>query len=513
MNAVDLFLQCGSGDAPALVCGANVLTYGELRARVAACAGRLLEDGARKGDRVGLLAENGLFWVVAYLGILRAGLVAVPIQTEADPAAIARVVGEAGITTVLVSARQLRRVGTDLAGLRVRFRQESDLCGGEGGGERGFPEVDPERDLAALMYTSGSTGVPKGVMVTHRNIAANTGDILEYLNLTAADRVMVVLPFFYCYGLSLLHTHLAVGASLVINNQFLYPEQVLQDMLRQGCTGLAGVPSTYQILLRRSRFRQVQFPRLRWFQQAGGKLPNPFIRELLEAFPQVRFYTMYGQTEATARLSYLPPERLPDKLGSVGKGLRSTRLEVLKPDGSPVRWGSDEVGEIVASGPSISLGYWNDPQETAQFFRDGRLFTGDLARVDAEGFLYIVEREREMIKSGGNRVGAKEVEEVIAELTDVVEVAVVGVPDDILGEAIAAFVVPVRGSTLRPEDVRDHCGRRLPGFKVPEHVTFLPQLPHNANGKVVKRELRKAGGQEFGVNSQRDGGSGQGREP
>jgi len=484
-----------------LVCGANVLTYAELRARVATCACRLLEDGARKGDRVGLLAENGFFWVAAYLGILRAGLVAVPIQTEADPATIGRMVAEAGITTILVSARQARRVPPQLAELGIRFQQESELSGGETGGGSGFPEIDGERDLAELMYTSGSTGAPKGVMVTHGNIVANTRDILEYLDLTAADRVMVVLPFFYCYGLSLLHTHLAVGASLVINNQFLYPEQVLQDMIRQGCTGFAGVPSTYQILLRRSRFRQLQFPRLRWFQQAGGKLPNPFIRELLEAFPQVRFHTMYGQTEATARLSHLPPDRLADKLGSVGKGLRSTRLEVLKPDGSPVRPGSDEIGEIVASGPNITRGYWNDPEETAKFFRNGRLFTGDLARVDADGFLYIVEREREMIKSGGNRVGAKEVEEVIAELTDVVEAAVIGVPDEILGEAIAAFVVPVRGSPLRPEDVRDHCGRRLPGFKVPEHVTFLPQLPHNANGKVVKRELRAARSQESGVGS------------
>ena len=182
---------------------------------------------------------------------------------------------------------------------------------------------------------------------------------------------------------------------------------------------------------------------------------------------------------------------MTDKLGSIGRGLASTNLEVLRSDGAVVVPGSDEVGEIVASGPNITRGYWEDAEETARYFRNGRLHTGDLARVDADGFIYIVEREREMIKSGGNRVGAKEIEEVIAELPDVVEVAVIGMPHEILGEAIAAFVAPVRRSTLTVEQVRAHCQRRLPGFKVPETISFLPRLPHNANGKVVKGELKK----------------------
>ena len=200
---------------------------------------------------------------------------------------------------------------------------------------------------------------------------------------------------------------------------------------------------------------------------------------------------MYGQTEATARLSCMPSERLHDKLGSIGQGLPSTRLEVVRPDGSPVTPGSDEVGEIVAAGGNIAPGYWNDPEETARYFRGGRLHTGDLARVDAEGFIFIVEREREMIKSGGHRVGAKEVEEIIAELPEVVEVAVVGEPHELLGEAIAAFIAPIDGSSLMSDDVREHCRRHLPAFKVPERVVFLPKLPHNANGKVVKSELKK----------------------
>jgi long-chain acyl-CoA synthetase len=329
------------------------------------------------------------------------------------------------------------------------------------------------------------------VMVSHRNIECNTRDIVRYMGLTSSDRAMVVLPFNYCFGLSLLHSHLTVGGSLVLNNQFMYPEKVLEEMVARECTGLAGVPSTYQILLRKSRFTQMRFPALRWLQQAGGRLENPFIKEIIEAFPSVKYYLMYGQTEATARLSYLPPDRLADKLGSVGTGLPSTQLQVLREDGTPVVPGSDQVGEIVASGPNITLGYWHDPEETARYFRNGRLYTGDLARVDADGFIYIVERDREMIKSGGNRVSAREVEKTIAEMPAVVEVAVIGVSHDLLGEAIKAFVVTVPEAGLGAEEVIERCRRRLPLFKCPESVEFLPALPHNGSGKVIKARLRQ----------------------
>ena len=301
---------------------------------------------------------------------------------------------------------------------------------------------------------------------------------------------MTVLPFYYCFGTSLLHTHLMAGGSLVINNRFLFPEKVLDEMEEKRCTGLAGVPATYQILLRKTRFAQRRFPALRWLQQAGGRLPNPLIGEIRRAFPAVKFFVMYGQTEATARLSYLPPDRLDDKLGSIGRGLPHTRLEVLRPDGSPVRPGSDEVGEIVASGENVTLGYWGDAEETGRFFRDGKLYTGDMARVDADGFLFVVERARDFIKPMGHRVGPKEVEEVLAEMPEIVEAAVVGMPDELWGEAIRAFVVTVRPGQLTADDVQRHCLQRLPNYKVPQHVEFLPKLPKIANGKVDKVALQ-----------------------
>ncbi len=490
MNLAEAILAGGKPDAPALFCGRQEIAYGELRAAACGWGDRLRELGLRRGDRVGLFAQNSPFFVAAYLGAIRAGICMAPFPIDCGEKTFGRIVAATGMRRILVSTR-----------FHAMIQPWADQLGAElvvetpeppRAGPKTVPpvEVDPRRELAAIMFTSGSTGEVKGVMATHHNILVNTEDILGYTGIGADDRVMTVLPFYYCYGTSLLHTHLMAGGSLVLNNRFMFPEKVLDEMEETRCTGLAGVPATYQILLRKTRFAQRRFPALRWLQQAGGKLPNPFIREIRQALPEVRLFVMYGQTEAAARLSYLPPERLDDKLGSVGRGLPHTRLEVLKPDGAPVSPGSDEVGEIVASGENITLGYWGDAEETRRYFRDGKLYTGDMARVDAEGFIFIVERARDFIKAMGYRVGPKEVEEVLAEMPEVVEAAVIGVPDDLWGESIRAFVVVVRPGQLTAEAVQSHCLKRLPNYKVPQDVEFLPKLPKLGNGKVDKESLR-----------------------
>ena len=491
MNVAETILLSGEDAAVAIIHGDAHLTYRELREKVLRLAVSVLARGHMKGDRIGIWSENNPFFVTAYLAVIRAGMVAVPFQTELGAETFEKIVSDTEMKAVFVSRRFSNRLRSWAEKAGVPFLPESGLDDVLSDVPVRTPEIDPLRDVAALMFTSGSTGLPKGVMVSHRNIECNTRDIISYTGLTRQDRVMVVLPFHYCYGMSLLHTHLMAGGSVVLNNEFMYPEKVLAEMRQTECTGLAGVPSTYQILLRKSRFRELAFPTLRWFQQAGGKLPNPFIAELLSAFPQVRYFLMYGQTEATARLSYLPPERLTNKLGSIGRGLPSTRLEVLKPDGTTVAPGSQETGEIVAAGDNITLGYWNDPDESSKFFRNGRLHTGDIARVDSEGFIYIVERERELIKSGGNRVSAKEVEDVVAEMPEVVEVAVLGTPHEILGEAIWAFVVVAQNAAITPEDVEVYCRKKLPSFKVPATVEFLKGMPHNSSGKVQKLKLKE----------------------
>ena len=490
-NVAEAILSGGDADAPAVWFGRERLTHGQLRARVQSLSAMLAARRLDRGDRVGLLAENGPFFVAAYLAVIRTGLCVVPLPVDCSDRAFQRIAAATGLKQVLVSKRFCNKLLPLAAQCGVQPLAESDEPGPRETGEIPPAEVDPRRDLAAIMLTSGSTGEPKGVMVSHRNIECNTRDIVEYLDLTPQDRVMVVLPFYYCYGASLLHTHLAAGGSLVVNNRFLFPETVLKEMAEKQCTGLAGVPSTYQILLRRSTLARREFPALRWVQQAGGKLPDPFIRKLRLALPGARPFIMYGQTEATARLSYLPPERLDDKLGSIGRGLPSTRLEVLREDGRPVVPGSGEVGQIVASGENITAGYWDDPEETQRYFRDGKLFTGDMARVDEDGYIFLVERARDFIKAMGNRVSPKEIEDVISEIPQIVEVAVVGVPHEIFGEAIRAFVVCTGQGELSVDDVQDRCRKQLPNYKVPQYVDFLPRLPKTGNQKVAKEELRK----------------------
>jgi long-chain acyl-CoA synthetase len=279
-----------------------------------------------------------------------------------------------------------------------------------------------------------------------------------------------------------------VGGRLVVDNRFAFPQAVLETMAREQVSGFSGVPSTYAILAARSDFLERDWPDLRYLTQAGGAMSPALTLRLREALPaRIRLFVMYGQTEASARLSWLPPERLREKLGSIGVAIPGVELAVRRPDGSECD--VDEVGEIVAAGENIMRGYWNDPDETARVLRDGRLHTGDLARRDADGFLWIVDRMKNMIKTGAHRVSAKEIEEALAELPGVVEACVVGVPDELLGEAIEAFLVPADGDAPDEQAVLRHCRERLALFKVPRSVTFLDRLPKSAAGKILRSRL------------------------
>jgi acyl-CoA synthetase (AMP-forming)/AMP-acid ligase II len=350
------------------------------------------------------------------------------------------------------------------------------------------PRWDDQQD-AALMFTSGTTAEPRAVRITHRNLQANTSSIIQYLDLNAADRMLAVLQFYYCFGASLLHTHLRAGGSVVLANSFVYPEVVLDLLEETQCTGLAGVPSTFQTLLRNSTFLKRQIKSLQKVQQAGGKLQNVLIQELVQAVPNGQVYVMYGQTEATARLSYLEPELLGTKLGSIGRGIPGVTLRVMDDSGAEVKPG--EVGEIRAWGDNISPGYFNELEASAQKFVDGALRTGDLATVDEDGFIYVVDRKADFIKSFGYRVSSQQVEGCIVELSEVLAAAVIGEPDLVRGEAIKAFVVLHQGSLLTAENIIGHCTARLASYMVPQEVVFIEQLPTNAHGKIVKTELRR----------------------
>ncbi len=493
MNTADYLLENGDPGGVALIAGINQYTYQDLKNAASRMVYELVQAGCQPGDRIGLLDNNSLFWTVSYLAIMKLGAVALPFATTLMPDEIGGMATFAKIKATCAERRIYRKYSSVLPG-PILF---DDLVMQSGPQE--WPdstEIDLDLD-AALMFTSGTTAKPRLVRVSHRNIQANTNSIIQYLDLTQDDRVMAVLQFFYCFGTSLLHTHLRVGGSIVCATSFVYPEVVLDVMEKSQCTGFAGVPSMYQTLLRNSTFKKRKLVSLRKLQQAGGKLQNALILELVTAVPQAKVFVMYGQTEATARLSFLPPELLETKLGSIGKGIPGVILKVIDEAGNEVRPG--DIGEICAWGENISCGYWNDPEASAPIFVDGGLRTGDLATVDDEGFIFIVDRKANFIKSYGHRINSQRVEECIVEIPEVVGAAVIGEPDLVSGEAIWAFVVLKDGSSLSKRDILDYCGMHLANYMVPKEIVFLKSLPMNAHGKIVKNGLHKLASEKTAV--------------
>ena len=490
MNVADYLLEAAQDDRIALIDTAAQYTYRELRQACHRMAAVLRQTGVKVGDRVALLASNCLFWTASYLAILKLGAVCVPLSTFLSPSGLWEIMDLAHCRTLCLQRRHARRLGGISRPKALRVVSDDVLA--EKAGELGaWPvgeQASDDQTLAALMSTSGTTARPHMVMVSHGNIIANTESIIASLGLTQDDRIMVVLPFFYCFGTSLLHTHLRAGGSLVLSDSFAYPEATLDLMQSTECTGFAGVPSTYQTLLRNSSFREREFPCLKKVQQAGGRLPEVLIGELAQALPEAAIFIMYGQTEATARLSCLPAHLLQAKLGSIGQGIPGVTLQVIGEDGEPVRPG--QVGEIVARGGNITLGYLDEPEATRDKFVDGALQTGDLATVDQDGFVYILDRKADFIKCYGHRVSSQQIEACILALSDVVAAAVVGVPDEEQGEAIVAFATVREGSALGAEAILEHCRRHLARHMVPSRVMVLLRMPLNANGKVLKPELR-----------------------
>ncbi|MBI1184853.1 AMP-binding protein [bacterium] len=456
-------------------------TYKDIDDMAKAVCFYLADHKIQRGDRIAILAHNSSFWVASYLAILRYGAVAVPVPIDQHETTIHHFLQITGCSICFIDDDHLKK----FPDLPVMHIITPDKLESRGTDLAAVPTHHPtEDDLAALMFTSGSTGVPNAVKVSHKNIITNTKSIVEYLQLKSDDRIMVVLPFYYCFGTSLLHTHFRVGGTLVINNQFLYTEDVLNDIENFECTGFAGVPSVYQRLVKRSSFQEREFRHLRHFQQAGGRLGQPIIQTIVEAFPQKKFYVMYGQTEATSRLSYLDPELVLEKINSIGRAIPYVTIEVLNEDNQPVQAG--EQGEIVCSGDSITSGYWQD--QANQRYIGGKLHTGDIATVDEDGYLYIVGRKSDFLKPGGHRIGSHKIIDVLLLHPDILEAEVIGVYDDELGELVRAFV-GVGDNTLSEKDIKRHCLNHLPRFAVPHEIVILKELPKNHAGKVQKTML------------------------
>lgn len=476
-------------DGEAFVHGSRRLTWAELSQSSLALAARLGEKGLRADDRVLVLWENDLEFPRIYFALQRLGAVPVLLNPVSDAAYINRILADCRPAALIGQDPFLRRYLDDLDTKLLPPLVLTELPGDSRVDiEPPKPQVDPQA-VALILYTSGSTGQPKGVVLSRENLAANTESIVDYLKVRSRDRVLVLLPFHYSYGHSVLLSHVQAGGTLVLDNRFIYPNAVLETLAVEKITTLPGVPSTFSILLHRSRFAQLDFPDLKTITIAGGAFAPPVLDRLREAVPRADVFVMYGQTEATARLSYLPPSELDKRPGSIGRGIPGVSLELLDKSGRAPSIG--EHGEIVATGRNIMLGYWRDEEETARVIDSrGRLHTGDLARADEDGFLYIVGRNRDMIKSGGFRIHPREVEDRILELEGVAQAAVLGVQDELLGEAVIAVVVP-GDSSPDADTIMSALRMKLPHWKLPVRILLRDTLPLTAAGKVRKDALRE----------------------
>lgn len=499
------------GSAACLVIGEQQISYAAMWAEARRVEAFLLAQGVVDGDRVALIAENCLQYVAVFYGALLAGAAVVPMNTSAKMKDFSNWLEHCGARVAFVDfvPRELHKLSSAGVSAQLVAMNRQDVLPEEVKAAAlptwdqilalPVPETAPilarqSTDLACIIYTSGTTGNPKGVMISHGNLMANVRSILAALPIQAGDRFLNVLPFYYSYGNSVLHTHLVQGATLYLENSMMFPNVIVNRMAQQKITGFAGVPSTFSLLLSRGKVAEHDLSSLRYVLQAGGNMPVPVTEQVLAQISR-HVYVMYGQTEATARLTWLPPERLLEKLGSVGIPIDGVEIQIRNPEGAVCAVG--EEGELFVQGGNVSIGYWHNPEATAATFIDGWLKTGDLGYKDADGYIWLKGRRSDMIKSGANRISPLEIEEVIVQLPEVEEVAVIGVPDELLGQTIAAFLVMKPGCELDVRAVKKHCLDNLASYKIPKQIIKIDALPKTASGKVRKHILAEQVGEQL----------------
>jgi amino acid adenylation domain-containing protein len=475
---------------PALVCGARRLSYAELRDAVLRLAAALRRRGVARGDRVVLFLDNSPEAIIGLFAALQAGAVFSLVNPGTKLDKLAYILNNCTARAVLTEPRLLALASEAAKGAPSVEVVLSSPFPNEDETEESPQGID--LDLAMIVYTSGSTGFPKGVMMTHQNVVAAATSITTYLESRADDVVLSVLPLAFDYGLYQALMCAKVGATLVLEKSFTYPAVLLERMKREAVTGLPLVPTIAAVLLQLKDLAPGAFPSLRYLTNTAAALPPAHVARLQALFPSARLYSMYGLTECK-RCTYLPPEQLAARPGSVGIAIPGTEAYVV--DESGRRAPPGVVGELVIRGPHVMKGYWGDPEATERALRPGPypwekvLYTGDLFRCDEEGYLYFVARKDDIIKSRGEKVSPKEVETVLYELAGIREAAVIGVPDPILGMAIKAVVAAEPEAGLTEREVIRHCARRLEEFMVPKHVEFRSALPKSENGKISRSRV------------------------
>ncbi|MEW7849603.1 acyl-CoA ligase (AMP-forming), exosortase A system-associated [Massilia aurea] len=497
-------------DAEALVYGAARCTYRSLAGQVTAVAALLLARGLQPGERVAVYMEKRIENVAAMFGAAAAGCVFVPVNPLLKPDQVAYILADCSVRLLVTTPERLAQLAPVLAGCpdltSVLVTTGAPVAATPGPALLHWDALQapaapwqPHRridtDMAAILYTSGSTGAPKGVVLSHRNMVAGAASVADYLRLTAADRLLAVLPLSFDYGLSQLTTAFLRGASVVLMN-YLFPKDIVAAVREHRITGLAAVPPLWIALAR------LAWPHdctLRFITNSGGAMPVVTVQALQAALPQTEIFLMYGLTEAF-RSTYLPPAEVARRPDSIGRAIPNAEVLVVRPDGTPCD--ADEPGELVHRGALVALGYWNDAARTALRFRPApgqdpalplpelAVWSGDTVRRDADGFLYFVGRGDEMIKVSGYRISPTEVESVLHASGLVSEVAVFGIDDATLGQAIVAVAVADPGAVDRAALLAE-CKRRLPAYMVPAHIVLRSEaLPRNPNGKIDRNLLK-----------------------
>jgi amino acid adenylation domain-containing protein len=492
-------------DKVALIHGDMRLTYSEIDAMANRLARFLLSSGVERGDRVAIFMDNSIEAVISIFGVMKAGAAFMMINHTTKADKFGYILDNSRATAVLAHSSKMNTL-TGLKCPAVKTIITSGAC--DKGQNISFDEIIrsgndapvPARcidvDLASIIYTSGSTGQPKGVMLSHLNMVSAAHSITTYLENTEKDIIINVLPLSFDYGLYQVLMAFSVGGTVILEKSFTYPYQVIELMSMEKVTGLPGVPTIFALLLHLKDIDKFDFSSLRYITNTAAALPVSHIHRLRELFPHARLYSMYGLTECK-RVSYLPPEELDTRPNSIGRGMPNEEVYIVNERGDKVAPG--EIGELVVRGSNVMMGYWEMPEETARCLRPGKypgervLYSGDLFKMDDKGYLYFLARKDDIIKCKGEKVSPKEIENVLYSLRGVLEAAVVGVPDEILGQAIKAFIALETGSKLTEKEILSYCSQHLENHMLPKYIVIMDGLPKTTSGKINKKSLVPAG--------------------
>jgi acyl-CoA ligase (AMP-forming) (exosortase A-associated) len=499
----------------ALVQGDRRLRYEEVAHRVEGLAQSLRIHGLARGERVGIYLDASVEQVVAIFAIAQAGGVFVPINSLLHAEQVSYIAADCRMTCLITTATKLQALAPALREVpSLRFLvtvadgpQAPDglpvhdwaaSCAAQAPDP--WPEVGIEKDLVAIIYTSGSTGRPKGVMLSHAQVMAGSSIVATYLEITESERILAILPFSFDAGLNQLMTAFQKGGTLVLMT-FVFAREIVHMLRKEQITGLAGVPTLWSLLAQpNSTLGKEPLPHLRYITNTGGAMPQTVLAALRRALPTTNVVLMYGLTEAF-RSTYLPPAELDRRPTSMGRAIPNTEILVIHEEGRLCAAG--EVGELVHRGPTVSMGYWGQPELTARVLRPHPLlpvelgdtervcYSGDLVRTDEDGYLYFVGRRDNMIKSSGYRISPTEVEEILFRSGTLRAAGVIGVPDEVLGQTITAFVVCKDGARVDPEELRSFCAGRMPPYMVPKEIVVLDEMPMTSSGKVDYPALRR----------------------